>query len=342
MVSGDLWRRLWLFSALGLALFAGEAWSATLTLHFVDPDGRPVEVTKAELLLVAWAETERVDLETPTNSLQLVLEPDWLRSRWPGFDEQDAVYLYLEAPPLAPMRSSEFRWPVITGYGIPTTIGFPGGHQVVVKDMDVSMTLPFRSAAVRRVRVVTASGNPLPNVAVAVYRFGSDYNRCAHLTGGESLGTFVTDGDGIIEVSDGEFEYVLSLGRFTHEFVDGDRRAPWRRRTRLLEATTEVRAREFSVDSLDVRIVREDSAVPGVHLRGHLASCPCGACDGPLGTADEKGRIRVDDFRPDLYNRIWLVDDGETVWESSRSTWPEGYEIRLPSSGGATQGRRSP
>ncbi|MYK81050.1 MAG: hypothetical protein F4024_00500 [Gammaproteobacteria bacterium] len=298
-------------------------------MNFVDFDGRSVEVTKAELLLVAWGETQRIELETSANSLQLVLEPDWLRSRWQAFDEQEAVFLYLEAPPLAPIRSNRFRWPVVTGYGIPTVISFPGGQQVVIKDLDASMTLAFRPTAVRRVHVVTSRGNPLPEVEVAAYRFWSDYNRCAHLSGGDRLGTFVTDADGLLEVPDGDFEYVLSLGRFTHEFVDGDRRVPWRLRTHLREATTEVRAREFAVEPLEMRVVRGDKPAPGVHLLGHLASCHCGACHGPLGTADETGWIRVDDYRPGLYNRIWLVDEGETVWDSNRDPWPESLEVRI-------------
>ena len=342
MVSGVSWRPLWLSCVWSLLLSAHPAWTATLTLNFVDTNGRPVEVTKAELLLVAWAETERIELETSANSLQLVLEPDWLRSRWPRFDDQEAVYLYLEAPPLASIRSHKFRWPVITGYGIPTVIGFPGGRQVVVRDMDARMTLAFRPAAIRRVRVVDSRGKPLPEVAVGVYRFWSDYNRCAHITGGERLGSRVTDTEGLIEVPDGDFEYVLSLGRFTHEFVDGDRRVPWRLRTHLPEATTELRAREFAVEPLEMRVLRGDKPAPGVHLRGHLASCPCGACDGPLGTADETGWIRLDDFRPDLHDRIWLVDDGETVWDSSRNAWPEGLEVQIPSAGGGAQGYRSP
>lgn len=342
MMSGELLRPLRLLCAWGLLFSTCPAWTAKLTLNFVDADGHPVEVTKAELLLVAWADTERIELETSANGLQLVLEPHWLRSRWRGFDNQDAVYLYLEAPPFAPIQSNKFRWPVITGYGIPTAIGFPGGEQVVVEDMDASLTLAFRPAAVRHVRIVTSRGNPLPEVAVDVYRFGSDFNRCAHLTGGEWLVAAVTDADGLIEVPEGDFEYVLSLGRYTHEFVDGDRRAPWRLRTHLQEAVTEVRAREFAVEPLEWRVFQGGKPAPGLHLFRHLASCLCGACYGLAGTADESGWIRVENHRPASYSRIWLEDDGEIVWDSARDAWPVGPEVHVRSAGGAAQGHRSP
>ena len=339
---GNSWKSLRLYCVWSLLLLAQPAWTATLTLHFVDTDGRPVEVTKAELLLVAWAETERIELETSASSLQLVLEPDWLRSRWRGFDEQGAVYLLLQAPPLAAIRSLEFRWPVITGYGIPTAIAFPGGRQVVVEDSDVSLTLAFRPASVRRVRIVDSRGTPLPGTEVGVYRFWSDFNRCAHMTGSEWLGSRVTNAEGLIEVPDGDFEYVLSLGRYTHEFIDGDDRAPWRVRTNLAEPTNEFHAREFTVDPLEMRVLRGDKPVPGVHLRGLLASCPCGACDGPLGTADATGWIRVDDFRPGLHSRIWLVDGEDTVWDSSRDGWPRDVEVQIPPASDAAQGQQSP
>ena len=342
MMSGDSWKPLLLTCVWSLLLSAYPAWSATLTLSFVDTDGHRVQVSKAELLLVAWAETERIELETSPGGLTLLLEPDWLRSRWSRFDDQEAVYLYLQSPPLAAIRSHRFRWPVISGYGVPTVIAFPGGRQAVVKDIDVSMTLAFRPAGVRSVRIVDPRGMPLRDVAVGVSMFWSDYNRCVHMTGSEWLGNGVTNAEGLIEVPDGDFEYVLSLGRFTHEFVEGDRRVPWRLRTHLTEATTEVRAREFAVETLEMRVLRGDEPAASVHLRGYLASCPCGACDGPLGTADETGRIRVDDYRPDQFDRIWLVDDGETVWESRSTWWPDVLEVRFPASTGGAQVRPVP
>ncbi len=321
MVSGVSWRPLWLSCVWSLLLSAHPAWTKTLTLNFVDTNGRPVEVTKAELLLVAWAETERIELETSANSLQLVLEPDWLRSRWPQFDAQEAVFLYLQAPPLAAIRSHRFRWPVITGYGIPTVIDFPGGRQAVVKDEDASMTLAFRPTGVRRVRIVDPQGMPLRDVAVSVSMFWSTSGRCAVMTGSEYLGRRVTNADGIVEVADGDFEYALSLLGGHHVFAEGGS-IPWRLLTHLTEPTTDIVAREFPIQPLKMRVWRGSEPAVGIYLRGYSALCLCGACDGPLATTDEEGGIQLDDFRPEEYRRVWLVDDDMEVWEAPTSALP--------------------
>ena len=303
-------------------LCAHPAWAATLTLNFVDGDGRPVKVTKAELLLAAWRDTERIELDTSANSLQLVLEPDWLRSRWSRFDDQEAVFLYLRAPPLPAIRSHRFRWPVITGYGIPTVIDFPGGRQAVVRDEDATMTLAFRPTGVRRVRIVDPQGMPLRDLAVSVSMFWATAGRCASMTGSEYLGTHVTNADGIVEVADGDFEYALSLRGGHHVFLEGGGAIPSRLLTHLTEPTTEIVAREFPIQPLKMRVWRGSEPAAGVYLRGYSALCACGACDGPLATTDEEGRIQLHDFRPEAYRRIWLVDGDLTVWEEPTSALP--------------------
>ena len=82
--------------------------ATTLDLSFVGPDARPVHVAKAELLLVAWGATQRIELETSADALSLVLEPDWLRSRWDRFDDQECVYFHRHhvRSPLAWMADS--------------------------------------------------------------------------------------------------------------------------------------------------------------------------------------------------------------------------------------------
>ena len=210
---------------LGWVLCAHPAWATTLNLKFVDTGGHPVQVTKAELLLVSWGrEQERIELETSGNDLTLNLEREWLRSRWPPpvarhpFDEHMGVYLYLQAPPpLADIQSDRFLWPSgaprqSASHGETTTITFPREQQAVVPDgADVCMKLTFRPKAPRRVRFVDPRGRPWRNLKVSVYRYWSAANHCAIWTGAEWLGSHVAEATGWIEVPDGEFTYGLVL-----------------------------------------------------------------------------------------------------------------------------------
>ena len=136
--------------------------ATTLDLNFVGPDARPVHVAKAELLLVAWGETRRIELDTSTAALRVVLDRDWLRSRWDWFDDQEGVYLYLQAPPLAAIQSDRFKWLGVEDAGS-VTIAFPRGQEVVVEEgTKASTTLAFRSRTARRVRIVDPDGRPRP------------------------------------------------------------------------------------------------------------------------------------------------------------------------------------
>lgn len=128
-------------------LCAKPAWATTLALTFVDTDGRPKQVAKAELLLVAWGDADRIEFETSAHGLDLALDPEWLRSRWPyRFNGQESAYLYLQVPPLAAIRSHQFQWPGSGEHTGATTIAFSGGRRVVVDNgTDVVMTLAFRT-----------------------------------------------------------------------------------------------------------------------------------------------------------------------------------------------------
>ena len=161
--------------------------------------------------------------------------------------------------------------------------------------------------------------------------FWSDSNHCGHITGSEYLGRHVTNADGIVEVADGDFEYALSLLGGHHVFVEGGS-IPWRLLTHLTEPTTEIVAREFPIQPLKMRVWRGSGPAVGVYLRGYSALCGCGACDGPLATTDEEGRIQLDDFRPEAYRRVWLVDDDMEVevWEEPTSALPNSVvEVQL-------------
>ena len=324
---------------LGLMLRAYPVWATSLHLEFVDTDGTPVQVAKAELLLSAWGmEAERVELETSPDGLSLELEPEWLRSRWPpGWPSPPGgrplafrvgAHLYLQAPPLAAIQSDRFQWPG----GVPgdsvdpdrrTTITFPRGQEAVVpQGQHVRMTLVFRPRAPRRVRFVDPRGRPWSDFRFHTSMFWSDDNHCAVVTGSESLGSHVTDAAGWSELPDGEFVYALGI-RWPHMYAGRsleDSRTPQRLIARLTDPGSAVVVRELKVRPLEVRVRLGGKPAAGLHLRARGAFCGCGACDGPVGTTDGNGRIRREDFRPDSHDEIWLMDGDTEVWRSP-STW---------------------
>ena len=329
----------WVLSA---ALCAGVHGATTLDLSFVDTDGKPVRLATADLLLVAWGATERIGLETSDDGLSLTLDGDWLRSRWSRFDDQEGVYLYLQAPPLAAIQSHRFTWLGAAGHAGAVTIAFPRGQEIAVDEgMNATMTVVFRTTARRRVRVVDPDGRPRPGTAINAFMFWSQSNHCAVLAGGEPLGSFVANTDGWIEVPDGDFEYAFELGRgFTsdHVFLNEGRYERERLVTRLLQPDTDVVVHQFPVRPLEMRVWRADEPAPGISLHAHMANCPCGACSGPLAQTDETGRIRLDEFRPEEWAWVWLVDGDTEYWRTAPTAWSSGnVEVKLSPANGTAQ-----
>lgn len=313
--------------ALGWLLSATCSWASVLSLDFIDTDGREVEVAGAELLLVAWGETKRLDLATLATSgsgLNVDLEPDWLRSRWSRFDDQHGVFLYLQAPPLAPIRSYRFVWPG-AGEDVEDTtqITFPGNQAVTVaRGANASLTLTFRPRVGRRVRIVDPGGTPLTGGQIDVSMFWSQFNHCGYLAGADPLGSYSPDAEGLIEVPDGDFEYVLALSgeRWrNHMFADGRVRMPLR--TYLTEQTTDIVVRELVSRPLEMAVRRDIEPVQGIRLVAYLANC-CGSCHGTLATTDETGRLHLPAFRPERYWSVWLESESGESWDTAPASWP--------------------
>ncbi len=321
-------------TVLCLAFAAPAAWATTLTLDFVDQEGSPVQVAKAELLLVAWGNTERIELDTAAHGtrLRLELEANWLSSRWGRLRDQFGVHIYLQAPPLAAIRSERFLWPTEGDSG-PSTIIFPNGQRIVVPSgADATMSLRFRQPTVRRVRIVAPDGQPIPGLAFEASMFWSQSNHCGVLAGAEPLGTHTTDAGGWLQLPDGDFEYALEFAaRAKYDYMFPDYRGiPWRKVTHLQHPATEIVAYRYKERALEVRVRRGDQGVPGVTLLTQLIHC-CGACSGPLGQSDATGRIEVQDFQPEIYSHVWLLEGDVERWRATVESLPAGIvEVQLP------------
>ena len=332
-------RRLWrpTLVALCALLLSVRAAATTLELEFVDIEGQPVNVAKAELLLVAWGETQRIVLDTDGHGMTLAMDAEWLRSRWPTyFDHQEGVYVYLQAPPLVSIRSERFKWLGAGGNPGPVTVSFPSGAEAVVEQGSMAReTVVFRPKATRRVRIVDPSGSPRTGMAVNASMFWSQSNHCGSLTGGhEPLGRHVTDADGWIEVPDGDFEYALELAhdRFDHAFV-GATGIRYRLVTHLPQPETQVVVRQYPIHPLEMRVWRAGKPAAGAALEGWGANCPCGACTILVAVADTEGRISLPDFRPEEWFWVGFWEGDERLWWSgTRSVWyPTGVvDVHLP------------
>ena len=173
--------------------------------------------------------------------------------------------------------------------------------------------------------------------------FWSQSNHCAVLSGGEPLGSYVTDADGRIEVPDGDFECALELGRLLqsdHVFVADGRYERERLVTELTRSETDIVVHRFPVRGLDMRVRRGEEPVAGVVLHGYSANCPCGACSGPLATTDEAGRIRIEAFRPEKWAWVWLEGHRER-WQTDPASWPTG-NVEIQISGDSVEAKFSP
>lgn len=312
---------------------SGAAAGTELRLRFTDEQGQAVRLSKAELLLVAWGDAQRLELETDGPLLVLQLDESWLRPQWPRFQGMDKVYLFLQAEDYVPIRSEAFLW--IGAHGPPhgprvgsTVIAFPGGRNVTLKEGDaLELTLAFRKPKKRFLRFIDDKGEPVPGVEIESYMFWSRSNHCGRLTGGDLLGETVSDQEGRAPIPDGDFEYIFLLKkrRYALEDPQGFRYTPTLLGlvTYLNAETTTVEMRRWRKRPLEMRVTQNGAAAAGQVLFSWIAGCPCGACWGPLATTDKLGIIHIPEFYPEEWRFVYFEDDaGKTSWQTSPAEWP--------------------
>jgi len=323
-------------------------WATELGLRLVDAQRRPVRVSKAELLLVAWGDADRLTLPVQGDHLHLDLSPSWLRSRWPRrFPDLMRAYLYVQAEGYAPVRSEPFLW-LGSRAGDRgrdadvVTIDFRQGLPARLREGErAERTITLRRPRPRRVSLVGDDGRPLGGVRVLAYMFWSASNHCGVLRGAEPLGEYVSDEAGGLMLADGDFEYALMLEESRSAF----RLPPGPGVTAVIQhlgsptsgdylstlvsflqpPNTTFRVHRFARRPLHARILCGGRPVAQVTLMCSLANCGCGACSGPLGTSDAMGRIVVDDFYPEEIEELFICGpDGKRTWQMSRRALPSG------------------
>jgi hypothetical protein len=289
----------------------------------------PLQLARAELLLLAWGDQHVVELPIDGASTELTLDAGWLCEAWPEHCRGVMrAYLFLEAEGRVPLGSKAFRWPgsspVEPG---PVEIAFPRDARVTLTpEGHHRVTVTLRRPETRRLQVVDAAG-PIPGVRVTSYRYHGDLNHCGRMTG-VLLETGETGDDGRVEVPDGDFEYGFVFDKPHHVLRDPEApEYPNRLITRLDRPETRVELRELVQRPL--RLVVTDGGRPAssLALHGCRSGCPggvCAACCGALAETDEAGVVEIDDFRPEAWAKVYLVDaKGNRLWEAVPSHWEE-------------------
>lgn len=325
-------------SLAGITLVAAPASSQQLTLVPTDSSGRTVEAASVEVLLVAWGGTLRVPIPRTATGYTVTLTDRWLHQQWPErARDVTAAFLYVRADGHASARSAAFTFlPDSLAAPDPVRVSFTRGSARVERQRSATLRLRLDPVSVRRIMLEQADGRPAAGVPVAAYMYWSSANHCGVLAGADSLAAARTDANGTISVPAGDIEYAFVLGDTRWMFEAQREQALFRGRLirRITEPETRLRVVRMAEVDVELRITRAGAAVPGLVLRAWVADCPCGACDGPLGTSDASGRIVIRGFMPEEWERTELVDEAGVVrWRGRPLDWRRGGVIEIEITG---------
>lgn len=295
------------------------------------PQGEPVELDRADLLLVAFGDEKMVELPTEGSSVRVPMTREWLCEAWPErCDELARAMIFLGAEGRVLVGSEPFRWPGVGRKPQETVqVEFPGDVSTRVGGPGTRVVqVGLREPGIRTLRVVDQVGNPLAGVEVEFHVFHNHLNTCGELVAPD-LGTGTTDEEGLVQVPDGDFRYAFVFRRPHYILKEAQSTYhPNRWITRLELPETLVVLEELAIDPLDLRVVDDGEPVAQVALYGCRAACqPNRACNesccGPLSEpTGEEGRIRLPEFRPEEYERVYLVNPrGDVLWETYPRQW---------------------
>jgi hypothetical protein len=312
---------------IGISLFTSLIDATTLDIRFRGPKGQRVKISRAELLLVAWGTTDRLELKADGDHLRMDLSPAWLRSRWPErFADMEKIYIYVQAAGYTSIRSEPFLWLGSHGVGphgeqyggrvAETNIDFLKGRSVTVHEKEkAELDIVLRRPVERRLRFLTISGEPMANLKIDASMFWSESNHCGALAGADPLVHGVTGSQGDLNVPDGDFQYVLEIEdpRVVFDSPEGDA-YPRRVIMSLRDRVTTLRVHHIEQNPLSLDVLSDQDPLPGAVLYGVLSGCPCGACYGVMATSNDQGQIRIRDFYPEEYGELWLCVNEHEVW----------------------------
>jgi hypothetical protein len=326
---------------LGVLLLAHPVQATELGIQVRASDGSPAVVETAELLLVAWGETERIPLTFTFDAegavLHVPLDTEWLRSRWPRAEDMESAFIYLTGRDFVSLRSDPFRWLGTTGASgdaprSDVTINFGQGQEITVREGETpTIVLKVRrSPEPKQLRFVDDEGRPVTTVTVSAYMLWSTSNRCGELTGKETLVEGVRpNAAGIVTLPDGDFPYAIEVFLRPHERVrDPDVDVNGVVETYLREKDRVIHIHRFTRQPLSLRVFLGTAAVAMPPFTETVRGNGCGArtgllldraADGRLAApAVRDGEVVVENFFPEEIEAVCLGDSrGRTIWTLS-------------------------
>ncbi|MBI4479316.1 MAG: hypothetical protein HY651_04775 [Acidobacteria bacterium] len=321
-------KRFFLIVPLVLSFRLGLLAQATpteLRIHPVDESGNPVRISRAEIYLDLWGEGEKVSVPVEEAGVRVSLDRAWLCDARPASCEDPFVEgrLILRAEGYAPVVSRAFLW--MEGVETPgdspqssVDVRFLSGAWMhLERGESKELTVSFRRPAERRLRFVDQTGGPVAGVGVRASLYLASSNHCGGSEGEEILEA--TSGpDGEITIPDADAEYAFELTKAHHMLINPQAPDyPMRASAVLSQPLSVVLLRQLEKHPLHLQIAGSGD-LSGLALSACVAACPCGACCAQIGTSDSTGRISIEDFYPEEFERLTLVDrQGRPLWQSS-------------------------
>ena len=321
-------KRFFLIAPLVLSFRLGLLAQSTpteLRIHPVDESGDPARISRAEIYLDLWGEGEKVSVPVDEAGVRVPLDRAWLCAARPASCEDPFVEgrLILRAEGYAPMVSRAFLWmeSVETPGDLPQSsvdVRFLSGAWMhLERGESKELTVSFRRPVDRKLLSVDQTGAPVAGVGVRVSLYFANSNHCGG-TEGEELIDARSGPDGEITIPDADAEYAFDFEKEHYVLPNPENSAyPARLIRGLPEPVTVVPLRMLEKHPLHLQIAGSGD-ISGLALSACVVACPCGACCGQIGTSDVTGSINIEDFYPEGFERLTLVDrQGRPLWQSS-------------------------
>ncbi len=286
-------------SVILLCLYAlmVELSAAELILQVTDEEGRPIPSVEAEMLLLNYGGTRRHSLQPTGSTVTVVLTPDELKRWWPERPIPNAVegHILLRASGYAPLKSKPFKlFGEETDLSIPRTVSFPR-HAAVALGIDdvITVDVVLRWPEERLVRLMTTDGTPVAGAKVEINMLWSTSNHCTVANGIDLLKVAESNDDGLIEVPDGDFEYLFRFPTGLHAHIRGNTDlddARDRLITRLTNRVTPIRVEYWKNRKFRLTFHLDGKPMVGKEITAFSRTCGCGACRIQLAVTDEGGK----------------------------------------------------
>jgi hypothetical protein len=296
-----------------------------LVIHAVGPAGQPLTISGAELYLDYWGSGDTVVLPTSGATVRVPLGRDWLCREHPDLCEAGylAARIVLRATGYASIASDRFAWigsiedpnDFANRASQPARVRFPTQDPWVFHaGTSRVVTMTFRRAEPRRLKLVDQSGKGVPGATVTVIELMARSNHTGHPEGPVVVQRARTDERGMVAVPDADLTYAFRVAKSHHQLI-GD--VDGVLEMRLTAPITRVPLRRLARRPLRLAFVGRPVDVAKIPVRACVINCSSGeACCGPLGETDAQGRLTIEDFYPDEFESVFVPGEGTTRrWE---------------------------